>query len=80
MPTSSVCFLQNRSRKAMRHVTLMAKTVVDVITHQPLTVCVSNFWDIPVHLLQHTAFHIALPPFAHIVTVGSASSGVAKFK
>lgn len=45
---------------------------------QPSMLCVSSFPSRPVDLSRHTALGIALVFHTHVMTVGSASPGVAK--
>lgn len=58
----------------------MTQGLMDVILHQPFTVCHSFLREKPVHLRKHTTFCTAMPSPTHVLTTGSASSGVAGVK
>lgn len=60
----------------MRPLKLMAQVSMSVMSHKPFTVCVSNFWDEPVHLPKDTLLSIALPSPAHNMSSGPAFPGV----
>lgn len=67
-------FLLESSAQAMWHLMLVAQNLIDVISHQSSTMCVSTFRDNPVHLSKHIALGTVLPSPAHTMTVDPASS------
>lgn len=61
----------------MRHLTLMAQGVIEVIRHLPFTMCVSSLGERPVYLLKYNTLNVALPSPAKIMTTSLAAPGVA---
>lgn len=72
-PAAGLYFLQNDPRTVMRHLTTLAQGVMNVIHHQPFTLCVSKLGDKPVHQPRHTTLGIALRSLTHVTTTGPAS-------
>lgn len=79
-PVTDLRLVQNAPHTAMHHLMLLAQGVMNVIPHQPFTVCGSIFGNKHDRLPEHTAPCIALPSPALTTTVGPASPRVAEFE
>lgn len=76
---AGLCCLHDPPRTAMRRLATMFLRVMDIVLHQPFTVCASSFRAEPT-FSKRTALDISLPSPAHTLPADSAISRVTEHK